>query len=197
MQRNVGPGALLRLIGGALRLNGATFRNAVSATAETRLHLAIVAVAALSKGFAYSMEPLPDEIATVQAPAVYQRLLLLAGVGETAIQFVLFVAAVYLLRRLTRRPPLGFAALSRLLALVFAPVCFTAAIPLLSIPNWAGIALVVWPVVIAVVGLRVGAGSSWIGALFTVLVAAYICAPLVHLLLFGVPSGPSAPLLPA
>lgn len=184
------------MIGGALRLDGATFRNAVAGMGETRLHLAIVAVAALSSGFSYATEGVASGLVAERDYALY-RLLILVGVAETAVQFIAFVGAIYVIRLIARRPPVGFGALCRLMALGLAPVCFVFLGPMFGVQDWVRGVLIAWRIVICVVGLKIGTESSWIGAVLTVLVADFASSPVVKLLLFGLTTRPGGPALPA
>jgi hypothetical protein len=185
VQRSVGPGALLRLVGGALRFDGATFRAAVSPSAPTRLHLAIVALAAVSNGYAYAMEAVASGMIGENDFALY-RLLLLVGAAETVVQFLLFVGVIYLIRLIARRPPVGFAALCRLLALGVAPICLMFLGPAFGVQDWLRGGLIAWRIVISVVGLKIATESSWIGAVLTVVAADFVSSPIVSLLMFGI-----------
>ena len=195
MQRNVGPGALLRLIGGALRLDGATFRAAVAPSAPTRLHLAIVALAAVSSGYAYAMEAVASGMVGERDFALY-RLLVLVGIAETVIQFTLFVGVVYVIRLIARRPAVGFGALCRLFALGVAPVCLMVLGPTFGVQDWLRGGLIAWRIVISVVGLKIATESSWISAVLTVVAADFVSSPIVSVLLFGVRNRPGAGALP-
>jgi hypothetical protein len=181
---------------GALRLDGETFREAVLPSAATRLHLAMVAVAALSSGYAYAMEGVTSGMLGERDFALY-RLLVLVGIAETVVQFVLFVGALYLMRLIARRRGVGFGALCRLMALGMAPICFMFLGPWLGIQDWMRGALIAWRIVICVVGLKIGTESSWISAALTVLAADFVSAPVVKVLLFGITNQPVPSALPA
>jgi hypothetical protein len=189
VQRKVGPEVVLRLIGGALRLDAETFRQAVAPETPTRPHLALVALAAVSSGFAYAMEAVTRGLLQESDFALY-RLLVLIGMAETLIEFLLFVVVVYLMRRIARRPAPGFVALCRLFALGLAPVCLVFLGPIIGYPDWIRGALVLWRIVICVVGLKVATEGSWIVAALTVLAGDFISSPVVNLLLFGVTGQP-------
>ena len=184
------------MIGGAIRLDGATFRNAVAGVGETRLHLAIVAVAALSSGFAYATEAVSGGLVAERDFALY-RLLILVGVAETAVQFIAFVGVIHVMRLITRRPAIGFGALCRLMALGLAPVCFVFLGPMFGVQDWVRGGLIAWRIVISIVALKIGTDSSWITAVLTVLGADFVSSPFVKLLLFGLTPRPGGPALPA
>ena len=185
MQRDVGPGALARLIGGALRLDAATFRAAVDVQDRTRLHLAIVVLAAISGAFAAATDAVASGLLSEREVAVYRVLLIGWGVA-IVLQFVLFVSAVWGVRLVTRRPPVPYLALVRLLALSLAPGVF-----LLLGPLFGQVAIVtgvvtVWRWIVAIAGLRIATAASWPGAVLTVVVADLLSAPIAELVMLGI-----------
>lgn len=184
MQRDVGPGALLRLIGNALRLDANTFRFAVGPEARTRIHLAIVVLAAISAAFGAAAHALNAGLLQEREVGLYRLFVIGWGLGMI-VHFVLFVCAVWLLRTITRRPQVPFDALLRLLALSLAPVCLSFLGPAIGYPSETGAVLTLWRWAIALVGLRVATNASWLGGVALVLVADLIASPVADLLMVG------------
>ncbi|MBM4246489.1 MAG: hypothetical protein FJ148_22285 [Deltaproteobacteria bacterium] len=185
MQREVGPGALARLIGGALRVDGASFREAVGPDGRTRLYLAIVLLAAVAAGFATATEAVSSGLLSERDVSVH-RVLLIGWALAVVLQFVLFVCAVWILRVVTRRPPVPFRALLRLLALSLAPSVLLVLGPLSGQTAIVTAIVTVWRWVIATAGLRVGTSASWPGALLAVVLADLVSAPVAELVMLGV-----------
>lgn len=185
MQRDVGPGALARLIGGALRLDAATLRAAVDVRDRTRLHLAIVVLAAISSAFATGTEAVASGLLSEREVAVYRVLLIGWGVA-VVLQFALFVSAVWGVRLVTRRPPVPYLALVRLLALSLAPMVFLLLGPLLGQTAIVTAVVTVWRWVVAIAGLRLATGASWPGAVLTVVTADLLSAPIAELVMLGI-----------
>jgi hypothetical protein len=185
VQRDVGPGALARLIGGALRLDGATFRAAVTVPDRTRLHLAIVVLAAVSGGFAAASEAVASGLLAENEVAVH-RVLLIGWGFAIVLQFLLFVCAVWGVRLMTRRPPVAFLALVRLLALSLAPVLLTLLGPLFGQAAIVTAVVTIWRWAVAIAGLRIGTAASWPGAILTVVIADLLSAPIAELVMLGV-----------
>jgi len=183
-QRDVGPGALIGLIGNALRLDRATFAGAVAPTGRTRLHLAVVVVAAIASGFAAAMAAVGAGLMKDDEVALYRVFVIGWGIA-IVVQLVLSTGVVWGLRAITRRPPVPFSALLRLLALSLAPCCLLFLGPLLGQPALVTGAVTIWRWVIATVGFRVGLDASWLGAVATVLIADLIAAPITSLVMLG------------
>jgi hypothetical protein len=206
---DVGPGALARLIFGALRFDRATFERAASADGFTRLHLAVVLLAAISIAFATATGAVAAGVVGASEPALYRAIVLCWGLAAV-LHFVLFVAIAWLLQRVRGAAALTFPALTRLLSLSLAPSCLAVLLALLGFGSgsaamtfvatqlgpraffWVGtligyypddLTLLVglWGLVIGVVALRVGANTSWAAAAATVLVAARLVGPLPDL----------------
>ncbi|MEW6272562.1 MAG: hypothetical protein AB1689_25060 [Thermodesulfobacteriota bacterium] len=195
MESNVGPGALFRLIGGALRLDGQTFARAVADPVVNRLGLAIVVMAALSNGFAYAAEAVAKGMVGEREYAVY-RLLVIVGVVEVLAHFFLFTALAWLLRCIVDRPLPPIGRLLRPLAIALAPSCLLFLGALVGYPDVVRGVLALWRLIASVVALRAAVDASWLGAVATVLVADLAAAPLVDLTLFGVSSPRPTPGLP-
>jgi hypothetical protein len=185
VQRDVGPGALARLIGGALRLDGATFRAAVMVPDRTRLHLAIVVLAAISAGFAAASEAVASGLLAETEVAVHRVLLIGWGLA-IVLQFVLFVGAVWGIRFVSRRPPIPFWALVRLLALSLAPVVLMVLGALFQQAAIVTAIVTVWRWAIAITGLRIGTDASWPGAIVIVVLADLLSAPIAELVMLGI-----------
>lgn len=206
MQRDVGPGALARLIGGALRFDAATFRRAGGAEGFTRLHLAIVVLAALSVGLATAMGAVAGGVVAEGETGLY-RAVVLSWVIAAIIHFSLFVGLAWLIQRPRGRAALAFGSLTRLLALSVAPFCLTVIFAAVGYvpgnlvmelvatqlgpralfvvgtalgyyPDDLTILLGTWGLAIGVVGVRVGGRSSWLVAASTVLFSARLVGPL-------------------
>lgn len=183
-QRDVGPGALLGLIGNALRLDRATFAKAVGPDGRTRLHLGVVMVAAIASGFAAAMAAVGAGLMKDDEVALY-RVFVIGWAIAIVVQLVLCTAVVWGIRAITRRPPVPFAALLRLLALSLAPCCLLFLGPLLGQTAIVTGIVTIWRWVIATVGFRVGLDASWLGAIATVLVADAIAGPITSLVMLG------------
>lgn len=196
MDSNVGPGALLKLIGGGLRLDRETFVRAAGDLAVNRLGLAVVILAALSNGFAYASEGVARGMVGEREFVVY-RLLVIVGIAEVVVHFFLFTAVVWLARLVADRGQSRFGVLMRPLAVALAPSCLVILGPLLGYPDTVRGVLALWRLAASVVALRAALGVSWVGAALTVLVADLGAAPLVDLALFGVSGGRPTPALPA
>jgi hypothetical protein len=196
VQRDIGPGALLSLVGGALRLDATTFRRVAADPTLGRLCYAVVVIASLANGFGYAMEGVAGGMVGERDFPLY-RLLVLVGVVETVLQFALFSALVWLVRVATRRrPAVGFGTLTRILGLALAPACFVFLGPLIGFATPVRGVLTVWRIACCVVALRAVTDASWLGAVVTVLAADLLAAPLVSLVLFGWPSAPAPAELP-
>ena len=205
MQRDVGPGALARLIGGALRFDPETFRRSVASQGFTRLHLAVVLVAAISIGFATAMAAVAGGVVQERESGLY-RAVVLCWALACVVHFALFVGLAWLLQRFRRGAAMELAPLTRLLALSLAPFCLTVVFALFGytpgnivtelVASWVGptglfwmgtllgyypddltLVLGAWGLVIGVVALR-NAGGSWTSATLTVLLAARLVGPL-------------------
>ncbi|MBY0279179.1 hypothetical protein K2Z84_27920 [Candidatus Binatia bacterium] len=185
MQRDVGPGALARLIGGALRLDGATFRAAVEVNDRTRLHLAIVVLAAISGAFAAATEAVASGLISEGEVAVHRVLLIGWGIA-IVLQFVLFVTAVWGLRLVTRRPHVPYLALVRLLALSLAPGVLMVLGPLFGQAPVVTAIVTIWRWAVAIAGLRVATAASWPGAVLTIVVADLLTSPIAELVMLGI-----------
>lgn len=207
MQRDVGPGALARLIGGALRFDGDTFRRSAAADGLTRLHLAVVLLSAISIGFATAIGALAGGVVKETEPALY-RAVVVCWALAVVIHFGIFVALAWLAQLVRGRAALSFRSLTRLLALSSAPACLSVLIAMVGYapPSNAVMALVAsrlgptaffwvgtvlgyypddltlvlgaWSLAIAIVALRVGARMSWPVAVAIVLIAARLVGPL-------------------
>ena len=206
MQRDVGPGALARLIGGALRFDPQTFRRSVAMEGFTRLHLAVVLVAAISVAVATAMAAVAGGVVGEREAGLY-RAVVLCWATACVLHFALFVALAWLLQRVRRSAALPLAPLTRLLALSVAPFSLAVVFAVAGYTpgnavtelaaTWLGprglfwmgtligyypddltLVLGTWGLAIAVVALRVGGGTSWTSAALTVLVAARLVGPL-------------------
>jgi hypothetical protein len=206
VQRDVGPGALARLIGGALRFDRETFRRSAASQGFTRLHLAVVLVAAISIGFATAMAAVAGGVVEEREAGLY-RAIVLCWALACVLHFLLFVALAWLLQRVRRGAAMEFAPLTRLLALSVAPFCLTVLFAVFGytptnlatelVAGWLGprglfwmgsllgyypddltLLLGAWALAIGVVALRIGGGGSWTSATLTVLVAARLVGPL-------------------
>lgn len=206
MQRDVGPGALLRLIGGALRFDPATFRSSAEADGFTRLHLAVVMFASIAVGFATAAGAVAGGVVAEGEPGLYRAVILCWAIAVLA-HFAIFLTLAWLLQKIRRGNALPFRSLTRLLALSLAPTClsFIAAVAgyvpsnvvmtfvatrlgpmaffvvgtlLGYYPDDLTLLLGGWGLAIAVVALRVGGGFPWLAAAATVLIAARLVGPL-------------------
>jgi hypothetical protein len=184
VHRDAGPGALVRLIGNALRLDANTFRNALGPDSLTRLHLAVVIVAAISAAFGAATQATSEGLLQEREIGLYRVFVIGWGVGMI-VHFLLFVGAVWLLRAITRRPPVDFQALLRLLALSLAPACLLFIGAAIGYPEQTGTVVTLWRWLIALVGLRVATGASWLGAAGLVIVADLVASPVADLLMLG------------
>jgi len=206
LRRDVGPGALARLIFGALRFDAATFRSAASADAFTRLHLAVVILAAISIGFATAMGAVAAGVVGASEPGLYRAIVLCWGLAAV-LHFAIFVAIAWLLQRLRGAAALPLRPLSRLLALSLAPSCLAVLVAMFGLASgsaamtfvatalgpraffWLGtligyypddltLLLGVWGLAIGVMALRSATDASWAVAAATVLIAARLVGPL-------------------
>lgn len=184
-QRDVGPGVLLSLIGGALRLDRKTFENAAAPEGRTRLHLAVALVAAIASAFAAAMAAVGAGLMRDDEVALY-RVFVFGWAVAVLVQLVLSATAVWGIRAIARRPPVPFRALLRLLALSLAPMCLLFVGPLVGQPEIVTGLVAVWRWMIAVTALRVGTDASWLGALATVVIADLIASPITSLLMLGI-----------
>lgn len=197
VQRDIGPGALLTLLLGALRLDGATFRRVASEQRIGRLCYAVVTLAALANGFSYAMEGVAGGLLGEQDFALY-RLLVVVGVFETVLHFLAFTALVWLLRLATRRrPTVGFGTLSRVFGLALAPMSLVFLGPVVGFVGPVRAILSLWRIVCSVFALRTVTDASVLGATLTVIAADLLAAPLVSLALFGWSAAPLPGKLPA
>jgi hypothetical protein len=194
---------------GALRLDPEAFRSAVSPEVRTRLHLAVVILAAISFGFATAMGAVAVGVLGEHEVAFY-RAVVMSWAIALVVHFLLFVGIVWLLRKLMRSPHVALAALTRLLAMSLAPyalgvlVAWAGYTPgdlamqwlaanlgqswfvllgalLGYYPDDLALALGFWSYAIAIAGLHFGARTSWAGAAAVVLVAARLVGPLPEL----------------
>jgi len=196
VESNVGPGALIKLIGGALRFDRELYTRAIEGSTYNRLGLAVVILAALSNGFGYAAEGVARGMIGEREYAVY-RLLVIVGVAEVIVHFFLFTAAAWLVRLLVDRPRAPYTRLMRPLSLALAPSCLLFLGALLGFPDAVRGVLALWRIAASVWALRLAVDASWPGAIVTVLVADLVAAPVVHLALFGVSDGGPIPALPA
>ena len=205
MQREVGPGALLRLIWGALRLDPAVFGRAASAEGLTRIYLAIVLFAAISWGFATATMAVAAGVLDEHELGFY-RAVVISWAVAIVVHFLLFVGIAWLLRTVVRAA-IPIQVLTRLLALSLAPYClgillawtgyeptefvmesiakavgpsvfFLIGSLIGYFPDDLTILLGTWGLAIAIWALRRGGVASWPGAVATVLVAARLVGPL-------------------
>ncbi len=206
MQREVGPAALLRLIGGALRFSSATFRSSASAEGLTRLHLAVAMLAAVLTGFATANGALTGGVVAQNEPGLYRAIILCWAIA-VVIHFAVFLGIAWLLQRARRKDAPSLRVLTRLLALSLAPFCLNVVVAIAGYvpgnvvtsfvatrlgptaffvvgtvlgyyPDDVTLLLGAWGLVIAIMALRVGTQASWFAAAATVLVAARLVGPL-------------------
>lgn len=206
VQRDVGPAALLRLIGGALRFDGATFRSSAAAEGLTRLHLAVVLLAAIVTGFATANGALTGGVVGQNEPGLYRAVILCWAIA-VVLHFALFLGIAWLLQRIRRKEAPSFRVLTRLLALSLAPFCLNVLVAIAGwVPGNAAMSFVAtrigptaffivgtllgyypddvtlvlgsWGLAIAVGAIRVGTKASWLVAAATVLLAARLVGPL-------------------
>ncbi len=197
MQRDIGPGALLRLLLAGLRLDPETFRRVASEQTIGRLCYAVVALAALANGFAYAMEGVASGLLGERDFALY-RLLIVVGVFQMVLHFLAFTAFVWLFRVATRRQPAaGFGVLSRILGLALAPMSLVFFGPVVGYVGPVRGILSLWRIVCSVFALRTVTNASWLGATLTVIAADLLAAPLVTIALFGWSEAPLPGGLPA
>jgi hypothetical protein len=206
VQRDVGPVALARLLGGALRFDASTFRRSVDADGLTRLHLAVVLLAALATGFATAAGALAGGVVAQNEPGLY-RVVVLCWALAVLVHFAIFVGLAWLLQKVRRRDALPLRQVTRLLALSLAPSClnifvaiagyvpgnvamsfvatrlgptifFVVGTVLGYYPDDVTLVLGAWGLAIAVVGMHVGGRASWLVAAATTLLAARLVGPL-------------------
>lgn len=163
---DIGPGALLDLLAGAVRLDLATYRRVADTPSTTRLCFAIVLLSGLAHGAVLTLRWGP-----AAGPIV--------GVGGAFLSFALSSALVWLLGRGVFRYPVSFGRVARPLAIASAPALF----------NLVGAVLWVRPVVLVVslwllasfaVAVRAALQSGWLAAC-SITLAAW----LVDLALYG------------
>lgn len=195
MDQNVGPGALFGLFGGALRLDGATFRRAADDPGTTRLCIVVASLAALANGFSYGAEAASGHLLDERDFGLH-RLLIAVGAAETVVHLLLFIGVTVLLRLFARDPRAKFEIFGRPLALALAPACFVFLGALFDAPGVVRPLVALWRFAACVVALRAVAETSWLGAVVTVLVADVVAAPLASVVLFGVAGRPMVPELP-
>lgn len=206
MQRDVGPGALARLIGGALRFDAATFRSSADAEGLTRLHLAVVLLAAIATGFATAAGAVAGGVVDQNEPGLYRAVILCWAIA-VVVHFAIFLGIAWVLQKARGKSALPLKSLTRLLALSLAPSCLNVIVAVAGYvpgnvtmtfvatrlgptaffvvgtllgyyPDDATLLLGTWGLAIAVVAVRVGGRASWPVAASSVLLAARLVGPL-------------------
>lgn len=206
VQRDVGPVALLRLVGGALRFDSGTFRSSAAAEGLTRLHLAVVMLAAVMTGFAIANGAVSGGVVGASEPGLYRAVILCWAIA-VLLHFAVFLGIAWLLQRARRKDAPSLRVLTRLLALSLAPSCLNVFVAIAGYvpgnltttfiatrigptaffvvgtllgyyPDDVALVLGAWGLAIGIVALRVGTGASWLAAAATVLLAARLVGPL-------------------
>jgi len=145
------------------------------------LYLAVVVLAALSVGWATGTGAVAAGVLKERETALY-RGVFISWTVALIVRFFLFVGTVWLLRWVTRRPHVGLGALTRLLSLSLAPSCLLVIAGVAEFyPDDLVAPVTVWACAIAIVGLRVGGGASWLNAVVVALLAYRFAGPVAEI----------------
>jgi hypothetical protein len=153
---DIGPGALLDLLFGAVRLDTATYRRVAENQSTTRLCLAIVLLSGLAHGamLAVRLEP-------VIGPGLAGGSII--GVAIMLASLALSSCLVWLLGAVVFRYPVTFGRVLRPLAISSAPALFNLVGTVLS-PRLVMLVVALWLLMSFVVAVRAALGSSWLAA---------------------------------